>query len=82
MTANLTNGQEWGNVEELLALVCELIDTNNRLIFGANFKGHVWKPLEIKRPVTERPQFATKNEIHRFFISNKGSLGDVQVTPS
>lgn len=76
-----TNGQEWGNIEELLALHCELLDTTNRLIFGANYKGHVWKPLQIRRPVTERPQLATPNEIHRFF-TRKGALGDVQVTES
>jgi hypothetical protein len=82
MSANLTDGQEWDNVEELLALQCELIDTTNRLLYGANYKGHVWKALEIRRPVTPKRRFATPNEIHRFFISNKGVLGDVKVTPS
>ena len=68
-------------MEELLALQCELLDTTNRLIYGANYKGHVWKPLVIRRPVTERPKLATPNEIHRFF-TRKEALGDVQVTPS
>jgi hypothetical protein len=81
VSANASEGQEWGNIEELLALQCELLDTTNRLVFGAHYKGHVWKPLEIRRPVTERPKLATPNEIHRFF-TRKGALGGVQVTPS
>lgn len=72
-----TGGQEWGNVEELLALQCELMDTTNRLVYGANYKGHVWKPLEIRRPNAEKPKLATPNEVHRFFTRGE-ALGNTQ----
>jgi hypothetical protein len=73
--AKYSDGQVWGNVEELLALNCELIDLNNRLYFGAHYKGHVWKPLEIRRPHEKRPELATPNEVHRFF-TRKAELGN------
>ena len=73
--AKYADGQVWGNVEELLALTCELLDLNNRLTFGAHYKGHVWKPLEIRRPHEKRPVLATPNEVHRFF-TRKAELGN------
>ena len=73
--AKYSNGQVWGNLEELLALTCELLDTNNRLLFGAHYKGHVWSPLKIRRPYEETPTLATPNEVHRFF-TRKAELGN------
>lgn len=71
-----TGGREWGNVEELLALNAELQDTANRLYYTANFKGHVWKPLQIERPNVEKPELATPNEVHRFFATRSEALGN------
>ena len=71
------DGQEWGNVEELLALQCELQDTANRLYYiGSGFKGHVWKPLHIRRPSEDGPELATPNEVHRFFATRQEALGN------
>lgn len=73
----------WRNSEELLALIAELLDLNNRLFVQANSKpgSPRPKPLEIPRPYRatepDRPQpKATADEITRFF---KGHIKSKQV---
>lgn len=65
----------WNNSEELLALIAELLDLNNRLFIQANSKPGSQRPkaIEIPRPTRALPlpeqprQKATADEIRRFF---------------
>lgn len=51
-------GAGWTNQEELLAAICELIDTNNRLFLMANTKKNAKqpRPLHIPRPRDKKPE--------------------------
>lgn len=40
----------WGNTEELLASLIEVVDLSNRLFYTANYKGPALKPIKVKRP--------------------------------
>jgi len=55
-----SGGDEWGNTEELLATLIEIIDLSNRMFFQANFEGSVWEPVQVPRPRTGRR--STKQE--------------------
>lgn len=65
----------WGNVEELLAGLCELADAGNRLFFMAHSKKGTQapKPLKIIRPPkpgeekSKKRRQATSEELKAFF---------------
>ena len=64
----------WTSTEELIALVCELLDTGNRAFVAAHSKRGTPqpKPLQIIRPTRRRPdpskpRQATKAEMAAFF---------------
>lgn len=51
-----SGGKQWGQIEELLAILCELMDLSNRMYYAATFdtkKDPVWDPIEIPRPRDE-----------------------------
>lgn len=53
-------GLTWDQPTHLLALIAELADQNNRLLFRANFKGQPPPPITINRPgVQSLPAEAT-----------------------
>lgn len=63
-------GYGWRNTEEMLALIAQLIDHTNRLLFARTQKGQVPKPIHIKRPwerVPERRPVASPDEVRAFF---------------
>ena len=47
-----TEGSDWGNTEELLATLAELVDVGNRQFVAANTKkgARKPKPIKIRRP--------------------------------
>lgn len=48
-----SGGKQWGQVEELLASLCEMVDLLNRMFYVVNFdtkKEPVWSPIKIPRP--------------------------------
>lgn len=79
----------WGNAEELLALIAELLDGGNRMFFSAHTKKGTTapKPLEVRRPIAHdqadddvelveapRKRQATSEEIKAFFGGGGGSI--------
>jgi len=78
------NGDEWGSTEELLAVLCELIDLGNRMYFQAHFEGDVWDPIEVPRPHTknEIPEMSPPENVRAFFGTMAMSAENVIVTPS
>lgn len=75
--AVLGENADWGQQEELLASIAELLDLSNRLFLQANSKPGTRspKPIEIPRPYKNQPeqhqptQQATREEIERFFTN-------------
>jgi hypothetical protein len=63
--------QTWQQSEELLALIAELIDTNNRLLFMVNSKKGTPPPkaLKIERPhqKPKKRRAATNEELIEMF---------------
>lgn len=81
-----SGGKQWGQMEELLAVLCELIDLNNRMYYTANFdtkKDPVWDPIEIPRPrdedVTPKSKTSDTEEVLSFFGTMAAGAGDVFV---
>lgn len=81
-----SGGQQWGQVEELLATLCELVDLTNRMLYAANFdtkKEAVWDPIKIPRPygqeVTIVKKKATTAETLSFLGTMAASDGNVFV---
>lgn len=52
LTRSSTSGQEWTNVEELLATIIEVIDQGNSLFYQSKAKkgSAKWRPVKIARP--------------------------------
>lgn len=74
-----SEGKDWGNTEELLSSIAELLDFGNRMQYQANSKkgSKVWKPLEIPRPyaITEPTRkVATGDELVNFFKEASGRV--------
>ena len=78
----LKGGSDWGNTEELLATVAELIDATNRLIYQVNSKkgARVWEPLRVPRPYDKKRQSqpSSSDEMLAFFGTMAAS-GSVRV---
>jgi hypothetical protein len=71
----------WGNTEELLAGLCELVDITNRQFFMAHSKKGTPppKPLKVQRPAAldEEPKkrrLATSEELRAFFGASGGTI--------
>ena len=46
-----TRGEEWGNLEELMALLVEKVDLGNRIAYSSTSgEEPPWRPLSIPRP--------------------------------
>lgn len=67
-------GWSWTATDELLAVIAELVDLNNRLFIQANSRksGNGPKPLQIRRPWEDEQRQeprsqATAEEIRAFF---------------
>lgn len=78
---------EWGNVEELLVLVAQVVDAGNRLFFSAHSKKGAQqpKPLDVPRPgrrgeeeAEKKRRPATSEELAAFF----GGAVRVDPTPA
>ncbi len=82
-----SDGKDWGNTEELLSTLTELVDFSNRMTYARSAKKgeKVWDPIKIPRPYDElkekqrkeRRKVATGDELVKFF--NRGSSGRVQL---
>jgi hypothetical protein len=71
-----TGGQEWGNTEEMLATMCELVDMTNRTLVAMNSKKgtKLWRPLHIPRPFKlPSRKVATGAALARFFNRKEAS---------
>ena len=79
-----SGGIQWGQQEELLAALCEMLDTTNRLLFlGFQFKGQVWDPIEITRPgQEEKTKASTVEQLVSFFGTMAASADSVVVSPA
>lgn len=73
-----SHGQEWGNAEEMLATIAELLDMTNRLLFTSTPRkgSRVWKPLVVPRPYAEQHRLSSPEEVQSFF---RGASGKVSV---
>lgn len=85
---SFNDGQEWNNSDELLAVLAELVDTTNRILYQANAKkgSRVWEPLKIGRPgeaARARAKAQAKpQEVARFFKSSDQGRVVIQAASS
>jgi hypothetical protein len=81
-----TGGQVWGNTEELLATLCELVDRMNYMYHQIHFKPPHPQHLEIPRPYERVPApvkaaGANVTEELQSLIWRDEALGNVVWTP-
>ena len=79
------NSQEWGPVEELLAVLIEMVDMQNRMFYAANFDtktNKVWKPVEVPRPHHAVKSKLSSKEEQIGLFTNPEALGWVVFDPT